>query len=183
MTIKMNAIKKIVVLGPESSGKTTLCQSLASYYKTEWCPEFAREYLLKNGIKYALEDLLTIARGQIEIEDTYTMKVFNSSNPNSLLFIDTDMYVMKVWCELVFGTCHQYILNQIAERKYNLYLLCKPDFPWVKDQLREYPDIKIREKIYHIYKDLLINQSVPWIELSGSEKDRLQKAIEKINII
>ena len=64
-------------------------------------------------------------------------------NP-SLLFIDTDMYVMKVWCEYVFGKCHQFILDEIVQRKYDLYLLCKPDITWVKDELREYPDEKIR---------------------------------------
>src|SRR5215470_14787450 len=59
---------------------------------------------------------------------------------HSLLFIDTDMYVMKVWCEFVFGKCHQLILDQIARRRYDLYLLCNTDLPWTKDELREYPD-------------------------------------------
>jgi len=89
---------------------------------------------------------------------------------------------MKVWCEFVFGKCHRFILDQIAERKYDLYLLCNTDLPWVKDELREYPDLKTRERLYHIYKDIMINQEVPWIEISGNNEDRLLKAITAIDL-
>lgn len=177
----MNTIKKIVAIGPESTGKSTLCESLAKHYDTEWCPEFAREYLLTNGIDYCFDDLLKIAKGQLELEEKYVLQVTNKKIPNQLLFIDTDMYVMKVWSEFVFNKCEQLILDQIAERTYDLYLLCKPDLPWVKDELREYPNLEIREKIYHIYKDLLIHQSIPWVEISGGQKERLKKAIDGIN--
>jgi len=94
-----------------------------------------------------------------------------------MVFIDTDMYVMKVWCEFVFGKCHPFILNQIIHRKYDGYLLCKPDLPWVKDELREYPDLKTRELLYHHYKDLLINQSTPWFEVNGIDPMRTDNAI------
>ena len=97
-----------------------------------------------------------------------------------LLFIDTDMYVMKVWCEYVFGKCHQFILDEIVERKYDLYLLCKPDIDWVKDELREYPDEKIRIELYHIYRDILINQSIPWVEMSGDYEERLRMGVEAV---
>ncbi len=96
------------------------------------------------------------------------------------LFIDTDMYVMKVWCEYVFNKCHNWILNRIAERKYDGYLLCNTDLPWVKDNLREYPDVETRNRLYHFYKDIMINQSVPWINISGNYKERLDKAINFI---
>ena len=94
------------------------------------------------------------------------------------------MYVMKVWSEYVFGKCHQFILDAIVERKYDLYLLCNVDLPWVKDDLREYPDEGPRKELYQIYKDLLINQTTPWIDISGNYDDRLQKAIAAVeNII
>ncbi len=189
----MDKVKKIVVVGPESTGKSTLCTQLAAHYQTIWCPEYAREYLLKNGTDYTFDDLLTIAKGQLQLEDSQQSAVSSwqktesrersavssglSSVVRRLLFIDTDMYVMKVWCEFVFGQCHLWILNKIVERKYDLYLLCKPDLPWVKDELREYPDLQSREKLYHIYKDILINQPVPWAEISGGYEDRLQKAV------
>ena len=130
----METIKKIVVIGPESTGKSTLCAQLAAHYNTLWVPEYAREYLEKNGPEYSYEDLLTIAKGQIDLEE----KVCNNQlainhqpstiNPElSTVFIDTDMYVMKVWSEFVFNKCHNWILNRIAERKYDLYLLCDID--------------------------------------------------------
>jgi NadR type nicotinamide-nucleotide adenylyltransferase len=181
-------IKKIVVIGPESTGKSTLCEQLADHYHTQWCPEFAREYLLQRGMDYHYDDLLHIAKGQLTLEDNYTKKVtaaFSTDDSEGTriqkriprLFIDTDMYVMKVWAEFVFGKCHRYILDQIVERKYDLYLLCDIDLPWTKDELREYPDIESRRQLYNMYKDIMINQSVPWTNIDGSHSERLQKAI------
>jgi nicotinamide riboside kinase len=112
-------------------------------------------------------------------------KTNDSSSPltthHSLLFIDTDMYVMKVWCEFVFGKCHKWVLEQIIKRKYDLYLLCNTDLPWVKDELREYPDLKTRDQLYHIYKDIMINQSTPWVDISGDYDERLQTAIKAVD--
>jgi len=181
----METIKKFVVIGPESTGKSTLCSQLADYYKTFWVPEYAREFLEKNGTDYSYDDLLTIAKGQINLEEhikdeVLKIRVISTSNiehqTSNILFIDTDMYVMKVWCEFVFNKCHNWILNRIAERSYNGYLLCNTDLPWVKDDLREYPDVATRNKLYHYYKDLLINQSVPWTDINGSYDERLAKA-------
>jgi NadR type nicotinamide-nucleotide adenylyltransferase len=190
-------LKKIVIIGPESTGKSTLCEQLAQHYNMQWCPEFAREYLLTNGTDYSYDNLLAIAKGQLALEEEY-LNIVKSQwslasqntwvNPQSLLttsrtpmlFIDTDMYVMKVWCEYVFGQCHPFILDQIAKRKYDLYLLCNTDLPWVKDELREYPDEANRIELYHIYKDLLINQDVPWVEINGSYEERFLTAINAV---
>jgi len=179
-------LKKFVIIGPESTGKSTLCAQLAEYHKTIWVPEYAREYLEKNGTEYSYDDLLAIAKGQIDLEESFdklrmTNSLLSVTHPSPLLFIDTDMYVMKVWCEFVFNRCHNWILNRIAERRYDGYLLCNTDLPWVKDNLREYPDVETRKKLYHFYKDLLINQSVPWIDISGNYEERFEKAIQFIN--
>ena len=177
----MKEIKKIVVVGPESTGKSTLCEKLAAHYNTIWVKEYAREYLLKNGTDYTFENLLDVAKGQLRLEEEGIEELITKlkSNPaqKPLLFIDTDQYVTKTWCEFVFGKCHPWILDQIVERKYDLYLLGNVDAPWVKDELREYPDHVIREKLYHHYKDILINQKIPWIDISGNYEERLKKAI------
>ena len=184
-------IKKIVTIGPESTGKSFLCEQLTAHYKTAWCPEYAREYLLKNGMNYTYDDLLKIAKGQLTLEEKVmsdlTAKISSGKNSNVIhhtpYFIDTDMQVMKVWCEFVFGNCHRFILDQIVERNYDLYLLCNIDLPWVKDELREYPDLASRQKLYSIYKDILVNQEVPWVEISGQQKERTHLATKAVNKI
>jgi len=200
----MQEVKKIVVIGPESTGKSTLCTLLAEHYKTLWCPEYAREYLLANGTNYKYKDLLIIAKGQIDLEDEYLKRLSivhrpslvsrqslvvsgqsyaKSASPPPLIFVDTDMYVMKVWCEYVFNQCHPFILEKIVERKYDLYLLCNIDLPWIKDELREYPDLKSRKELYEIYEDILINQTVPWTSVSGNYKQRLNIAVKTVDAL
>ncbi|MFN3666473.1 MAG: AAA family ATPase [Sediminibacterium sp.] len=197
-------IHKIVILGPESTGKSTLCELLAQHYNTLWCPEFAREYLTTHGMDYDFDDLLSIAKGQLALEKEYenmvnrqwsmaegsnpgeakrwvNVKTLHSQNHPPLLFVDTDMYVMKVWCEYVFQKCHHFILNEIIQQTTNFYLLCKPDLPWAEDVLREYPDEKPRLELYQIYRDIMINQKVPWVEIFGDYDARLEKAISAID--
>lgn len=167
----------MVIIGPESTGKSTLCAHLAEHYNTVWCPEFAREYLLQHGKEYTYEDLLSIAMSQLELEDTVIAAA------KKYYFIDTDMYVMKVWCEVAFQQCHKWILNQISQRKYDLYLLCDVDLPWVKDELREYPDLTFRKKLFKMYKDIVINSGIKWAIVSGTDIERLQTAVRLIDTI
>jgi NadR type nicotinamide-nucleotide adenylyltransferase len=171
-----NKIFKIVVIGPESTGKSTLCQRLSDHFNTGWCKEYARDFLLQHGTDYTYDDLLKVAKGQANAEDVFIQSM--QWNEKKLAFIDTDMYVMKVWCEFVFGKCHPYILNEILHRSYDGYLLCKPDLPWVRDELREYPDLKTRSLLYHHYRDILINQSTPWFEVNGEDPSRTAGAVE-----
>lgn len=186
-TFKM-AIKKIVVIGPESTGKSFLCRQLADHFKTVWVPEFAREYLLTNGKDYTFEDLSVIAKGQVEKEDSivygpWSMVHSKSSFIPRTLFIDTDLYVIKVWSEFVFNKCDNRILTGIVNRKYDLYLLCNTDLPWERDELREYPDLATREKLFHHYKDAMINQEIPWTEIKGGYEERLAIAIKAVENI
>jgi NadR type nicotinamide-nucleotide adenylyltransferase len=189
-------MKKIVIIGPESTGKSTLCEKLAAHFNTRWCPEYAREYLNTHGTDYSYDTLLSIAKGQVALEEKYIHELEQQAitlntrlntdasrltpHHSPLLFIDTDMYVMNVWCKFVFGKTHSWILNQIIERKYDLYLLCNVDLPWVKDELREYPDLARREKLYNIYKEIMMNQPVPWVDISGSYEERFEKAVAAV---
>ena len=175
-------LQKIVVLGPESTGKSTLCTALAKHYQTIWCKEYAREYLSKNGTAYTYENLLTIAKGQLAKEDAAiesALTQINNGGANKLI-IDTDMYVMKVWSEYVFNNCDPFILEQINDRRYDLYLLCDIDLPWTSDEMREYPDELPRKELFMIYKDLLVNQTTPWAVVSGIGDDRTNNAIQVI---
>jgi NadR type nicotinamide-nucleotide adenylyltransferase len=164
-------LKKIVIIGPESTGKSTLCEGLAAHFHTEWVREYAREYLEEHGMGYSYDTLSIIARGQLALEEAGAVR------GGGLLFIDTDLYVIKVWSEYVFGRCEAWVLDEIVRRKYDAYLLCNTDLAWADDPLREYPDVGVRERLYHIYKDLLINQSVPWAEVGGVGDERLAQAV------
>jgi NadR type nicotinamide-nucleotide adenylyltransferase len=170
--------KKIVIIGPESTGKSSLCSDLATHYNTVWCAEYARQYLTEHGTNYNYNDLLTIAQGQKKLEDETVLLAHNKQ----YVFIDTNQFVMQVWCEYVFGQCHNWILDTIATNKYDFYLLCNTDLPWTKDNLREYPDEKPRNELFAIYKELLQQQSTPWAIVSGASHQRTPHAISIIDV-
>ena len=196
-------LRKIVIIGPESTGKSTLCEGLAAHFQSDWVPEYAREYLLQHGKQYQFTDLMTIARGQLELEEKHAvslaeragiagdavlkeragkgMGAADHGGDDPILFIDTDMYVMKVWGEFVFGRCDTWILDQIVARKYDGYLLCRTDLPWTADELREYPNEGPRQTLFHMYRDCMVNQSTPWAEIGGQEEERLRTAIAVVN--
>jgi len=169
--------KKAVVIGPESTGKTTLSISLATHFQVPWVPEFARQYIGAMDGSYREPDLLEIARGQIKTEDQIAL------NAGSLLICDTDLYVIKVWSEHAFGSCDPWILEQIAVRKYDLYLLTCIDLPWEPDPQREYPDRSMREYFYSVYRDIVINAGLPWADIRGSREERIMRATGAVNLI
>ena len=173
-------LKKVVIIGPESTGKSTLCKQLADHYKMPKVDEYAREYLETNGKEYTYLDLLKIAKGQIENEEDIINKTKGDIS-SSTVFIDTDLYVIKVWSEFVFNKCDNVVLNNIAKREYDLYLLCNTDLPWEADELREYPDLYTRNKLYHFYKDAMINQNTNWSEISGNYNERFESAVKAVD--
>ena len=177
------AIKKIVVIGPESTGKSSLSKVLAEHYKTIWVKEFAREYLERNGKDYVFEDLYKIALGQLEEIENAVVKVGiqQEENTQNLLLIDTDLHVIKIWSEFVFNKCDNRILTEITKQQYDLYLLCDVDLPWVNDNLREYPDLKVRQKLFHYYKEEMTAQKTPWKIISGNYDERTAAAIKFID--
>ena len=177
------SIQKIAIIGPESTGKSSLCERLAEHYQSTWVPEYAREFLLERGTNYTYDDLVIIASGQLKKEESAVEELLKEpKNGKELkLFIDTEMTVMKVWSEFVFNNCHSWILNQAAHQQFDLYLLCNVDLPWIKDELREYPDLRTREILYKYYLDSMINQQTPWVDVSGGYKERLQKSIYAVD--
>jgi len=171
--------KKVVIIGPESTGKSMLCTLLAGHYNSISVEEYARAYLLEHGTAYTIEDLYSIALGQVELENNgiEKLKNLNSAAP---IFIDTNLEVIRVWSEFVFGECDNRILTEIANSSCDLYLLCKNDLPWVKDELREYPDNRIREKLFHHYKQLVVSGNIPFKIIEGNYEQRLKSAIDAV---
>lgn len=169
-TAKRTGVKRIVVIGPESTGKSTLSQQLAALYKTEWVPEFARAYLEGLGRPYEKEDLWHIALGQLAVEDEA------AARGKDFIICDTDLYVVKVWSEAKYRDCDPRILDLIAKRQYHGYLLTYIDIPWEDDPLREHPLPEERTYYYNIYRDIVINSGVPWADIRGDHNQRLETA-------
>lgn len=175
--MSLSAIKKVVVTGPESTGKSTLSKALAASLQTSWVPEFAREYLHTLARPYTEEDLLYIASQQMMLEDKIAFAA------RDILICDTNLYVIKVWSEHKFGYCHEWILEQIAVRHYDMYLLTDIDMPWEEDPLREHPAPEMRRYFYNIYLDLVQHSGVPWQQITGGETTRLTTALQAIKTI
>ena len=164
--------KRIVITGPESTGKTTLAKQLAKAFHTLWVPEFAREYLEQINRKYQKKDLLDIAYGQVEKEDQL------ANLANEYLFCDTDLITVKIWSEYKYGDCDERILSLIEEREYTTYLLCIPDFPWVFDPQRENPSN--RAELLQLYRQALNEYQKSYIEIQGTPERRFQMALKHI---
>ena len=165
-------IKKVAVIGPECTGKSALSVSLAEHFKTVWVPEYARGYLEHLTVPYQQHDLATIAHGQLRLEDEY------ERDANEVLICDTNLYVIKIWSEFKFGNCDPLILESIATRKYDLYLLTFIDIAWVADPQREHPDK--RRQLYELYLAEMKNQPVPFVEVKGTGESRKKPAVEAI---
>lgn len=166
------SIKKIAIVGPESTGKSQLTEHLALHYNTAWVKEYAREYLEKLKRDYTYDDLSIIAKKQIETEDE------RLSLSNKFLFIDTNLLVIKVWSDFIYCKTEPWIIEEIKKRKYDLHLLCDVDLPWQPDPLREHPHM--REKLFAIYKSELENFGIEYKVVRGEGDERLQNAKEWI---
>ena len=167
----MQAPKRILILGPESTGKSTLAEDLANNFAEPWVPEYAREYLEKLGRPYQYEDMAEIGKGQIFQEDKLAEKA------KKLLFCDTDLRVIHIWSEHRFGKTEPWILEEIHRRTYDLILLTDTDLPWEPDPLREYPDLEMRQYFFKKYLHLAQESGFDWKILSGNREERLQRAV------
>lgn len=166
-------IQRIAITGPESTGKSTLCEQLAQYYHTVWNPEFARTYLNQINRPYEQNDLLLIAQGQIESEQLTLLKASN------FLFCDTEPINIKIWSEHRFLNCHNWIINAIETFPYDLYLLCNIDLPWQYDPLREHPHM--RQYFFDLFLKELEARHLPYTIISGTSEERANNAIKAID--
>lgn len=165
-------IKKIVVIGPESTGKSTLSKALAEKLHTVWVEEYARTYLATQDNQYDFADLQRIAMGQLAAEDHAIEKA------RQTLICDTDLYVLKVWSEHKYNKVAGFVLEQIAQRHYDAYILCDIDIEWRADPQREHPEPQMRQYFFHQYKDIVCQSGRPFIIVSGNETERLQQALD-----
>ncbi len=167
--------KRILILGPESTGKSTLAEMLAEYFAEPWVPEVAREYMEKLDRPYTYEDLLQIGKQQMNLEDELALSA------TRFLFCDTDLRVIQVWSQHRYGKVDPWVLAEIARRTYDLILLCAPDLPWQEDPLREHPELEMRQHFFEVYKQLAQASGFPWVLIFGEKAERLSTAIEAVD--
>lgn len=182
-------IKRIAIVGPESTGKSELAAALAAHYHTLWVREYAREYLNSLGRDNIYDDLLLIAKGQMRTEEDTVTKVggdakHRQKKPQTLnlnpetIFCDTNLTVIKIWSDFKYGKCDNWILNELKSRTYFLHLLTDIDLPWQADPQREHPHK--RKELFEIYLNELKNQQVDFEIVSGIGAERLANAVSII---
>jgi NadR type nicotinamide-nucleotide adenylyltransferase len=163
-------IKKIAIVGAESTGKTWLCEKLAAHFSTVWVPEYAREYFNDSDIyNYTLDDLEIIAKKQLHTEDELINKA------SRFLFCDTTLITLKIWSELEFESTPEFIAGNLNKSKYSYYFITDNQIPWVADRLRE--NKHSRELLFEMNEYEVKKSGVPYSIISGTDEQRLKNAI------
>jgi NadR type nicotinamide-nucleotide adenylyltransferase len=159
-----DATLRVVITGPECTGKTTLAQTLAAHFKAPWLPEFVRAYYDGKGRQLDVTDVEPIARGQMREEDL----VLSSEPP--LLVKDTDLLSTVIYSWHYYGRCPEWIAEEARERAGDLYLLCDVDVPWVPDGQRDRP--RQREEMYQLFRGKLEMAGARVVPIHGGWKQR-----------
>jgi nicotinamide riboside kinase len=166
-------IYKIAIVGPESTGKSSLAQALAMHFNEPWVPEIARDYITNLDRPYTLNDITLLAELQLQAEQ----EKINSAK--KFLFCDTTLLVNKIWAQFVFNEVPQIINELYLPQDYVLHLLCDIDLPWEYDPLREHPNY--RKELFQLYeKDLELSQA-NYIKVNGFSQQRIDMAVDLIH--
>jgi len=166
-------IPKIAIVGPESTGKSSLTEALSSHYKLPWVEEYSREYLENLRRPYGQSDLIEIALGQLDLE----RKVLEEKP--AFLLCDTNLLVIKVWSEFKYGNADPALEELYNFEEYSHYFLCDTDIPWAYDPLREHPEK--REELFEIYHLYLKQLGLSFSIIRGTKEERLEQAVSEIN--
>lgn len=169
-----NTIKKIGIVGAESTGKTWLCENLAQHFQTVWVPEYAREYFNDSDIyNYTMEDLILIAKKQVELENQLMKRA------REFIFCDTTLITLKIWAILEFNQTPPYIEEHLSKIKYDHYFITDNQMPWVADALRQ--NKHSRELLFHMNEEEVKRSGIPYSVITGVNNDRLKVAIELLS--
>jgi len=181
---KRTTVKRIVLFGPESTGKTTLAKQLSERYDVPWVAEYARTYLQekwdRSGDICQPEDLVPIAIGQIKLENKSIIQAENDDK--QFIVCDTDLLETLVYSEVYYnGWVDQRLLDAVSSQNYDLYLLTGIDVPWIADDLRDKPHE--REKMYEAFRSALEANGCNYISLQGNQTTRLEFASAAIEAL
>jgi nicotinamide riboside kinase len=162
---------RIILTGPESTGKSALTVGLASHFSKNYIPEYAREYIAQLYQPYSYDDVLHIAKKQVELLNEFSYK------STGFLFVDTYLIITKIWFIRVYGSYPTWIDQQILATKNDFYLLCKADIPWIPDGVRENGGI-MREVLFNDYFNELKERKLNFAIVEGDWENRLNNAIK-----
>ena len=166
-----------MVIGPESTGKSTLCTDLSAYFQTATLPEYARVYLESNGAEYTYQDVLNMIHGQLESERTFVEE--NEGSP--FIILDTNYLTFKVWIQEKYKREEPLIEELLKVEDYTHYLLCDVGIPWKHDPLREHPNAQDRQRLFGAYKSILMVNNLPFSIVKGTRQERLEIAKNILN--
>ncbi|SEM87011.1 nicotinamide-nucleotide adenylyltransferase, NadR type [bacterium A37T11] len=160
---------KIAVVGPESTGKSTLSLQLARHFDTLWVPEYAREYCSGLQVKPTLQDELNMYYGQLALE-----RSLEPLAKHGILICDTTFITIKIWSDHFFGFTPPQVIEQLYKHPYDLYLLMDIDLPWEDDPLRDFPDK--REHFMAVWQKELSQLQGTYRVISGQGEERFRHA-------
>ncbi|WP_432713761.1 AAA family ATPase [Pedobacter sp.] len=166
-------IKKIAVVGPESTGKSTITAALARHYHTQWVAEYSRYYCAGLTTPCTLQDEVNMFYGQLALENTVI-----ATAEKAFIFCDTTILTVKIWSDEMFGTTPQVVLDELPKHPYDLYLLMDIDLPWQEDPLRDFPHM--REHFMSVWHQELKALGANYMVVSGIE-DRFAKAVKAVD--
>lgn len=166
-------VKKIAIVGPESTGKSTLSPLLAEHYHTVWVPEYAREYCEKLTEPCTWQDELNMFRGQLELEKKLLPQA------NKLIICDTTFITVKIWSDAFFGESPKEVVDELSKHRYDLYLLMNIDLPWQDDPLRDFPNQ--REHFMQVWHRELQAIKANYVLISGQGEQRFKQAVQAID--
>ncbi len=165
--------KRVCLIGPECTGKTTLAEQLAEHFGVAWVAEFAREYALRVGRLLTVDDVEPIARGQMALEDAAPQP----TTP-SLTILDTDLISTVVYATHYYGTCPEWIATEAGVRKADLYLLTDVDVPWTIDDVRD--SAAARETLHRVFATTLATYGADVVAIRGDRETRFAAAVAAI---
>ena len=165
-------MKKVVLTGSESTGKTVLARALGAHFHAPVSEEFVRRFAREHGA-ITLADHGPIAHGQMAAEDDAIARA------SDLVILDTDLMSTVVYCEHYFGRSPAWIDEEARRRAGQLYLLLKPDVPWVPDGVRDRGDR--RDEMHALFREKLDALGVRYVEIGGNAPERLQRAVAVIS--
>lgn len=164
---------KIAIVGPESTGKSTMSAFLAKHYNTVWVPEYAREYCDNLTEAPTWQDEINMFNGQIALENQLLPKA------NKILICDTTFITVKIWSDQMFGQSPQQVLDELTHHHYDYYLLLNIDLPWEDDPLRDFPNM--REHFMQVWHQELQALNATYTVISGLGDERYQSAVKAID--